>query len=129
MAFTTPFSPTTSTPRLLRGVLRSAAIGRNGAPFHWTSDYVGPTGDARGTSFGVWNYSEFLGFGVSAIATRHYGAGTWTDVSHAADCPALDAWRQASNEAGKVLTPAPWPLADCPANFGNSDIVSATTAR
>jgi hypothetical protein len=129
MAFTTPFRPTTSTPRLLRGVLRSAAIGRNGAPVRWTTDYVGPTGDARGTSFGVWNYSEFLGFGVSAIATRRYGAGTWTDVSRAADCPAIDAWRQASNEAGKVLTPAPWPLADCPANFGNSDIVSATTAR
>ena len=40
-----------------------------------------------------------------------------------------DAWRQASNEADKVLTPAPWPLADCPANFGNSDVVSATTGR
>lgn len=128
-AFTTPSSPTTSTPRLLRGVLRSAAIGRGGAPVGWITNHAGPTGDTRGTSFGVWNYAEFLGFGVSAIATRRYGAGTWTDVSRTADCPAIDAWRQASFETGHVLTPAPWPLADCPANFGNSDIVSATTAR
>jgi hypothetical protein len=129
MAYTTPLSPTTSTPRLLRGVLRSAAIGRGGAPGRWSTDFVGPTGDTRGTSFGVWNYPEFLGFGVSVVATRHYGAGAWTDVSRAAHCPAIDAWRQASFEAGRVLTPAPWPLADCPANFGNSDIVSATTGR
>jgi len=128
-AFTTPSSPTTSQPRLLRGVLRSAAIGRGGAPVGWITNHEGRSGDTRGTSFGVWNYPEFLGFGVSAIATRRYGAGTWTDVSHTADCPAIDAWRQASNEADKVLTPAPWPLADCPANFGNSDVVSATTGR
>jgi hypothetical protein len=24
--------------------------------------------------------------------------------------------------------PAPWPLGDCPANFGNNDISGATTA-
>jgi hypothetical protein len=128
-AFSTPISPTTSQPRLLHGVLRSAPIGRGGAPVRWTTDYVGPSGDTRGTSFGVWNYPEFLGFGVSAIATRRYGAGAWTDVSRAADCPAIDTWRQASFEAGRVLTPAPWPLADCPANFGNSDIMAATTGR
>ena len=128
-AFISPFSPSTLEPRMLRGVLRSAVIGRHGAPVGWTTRYVGPSGDARGTSFAVWNYPEFLGFFVYAIATRHYGAGAWTDVSRAADCPAIDAWRQASFEADLVLTPAPWPQADCPANFGNSDIVSATTAR
>jgi hypothetical protein len=127
-AFTTPFSTTTSDPRLLQGVLRSAAIGRGGAPVGWTTNYVGRSGDARGTSFAVWNYPEFLGFYVYAIATRRYGAGAWTDVSRTADCPAVDAWRQASLEADKVLTPAPWPQADCPAKFGNSDIASATTA-
>lgn len=128
-AFSTPFRPTTSEPRLMYGVLRSAAIGRGGAPVGWTTNHVGRSGDARGTTLGVWNYPEFLGFGVSAIATRGYGAGAWTDVSHTADCPAIDAWRQASLEADRVQTPAPWPLADCPVNFGNSDIVSATTGR
>jgi hypothetical protein len=128
-AFSTPFRPTTAKPRLMYGVLRSAAIGRGGAPVGWTTNHVGRSGDARGTTLGVWNYPEFLGFGVSAIATRRYGAGAFTDVSRTANCPAIDAWRQASLEADRVLTPAPWPLADCPANFGNSDIVSATTGR
>ncbi|KAB2343700.1 sialidase family protein [Actinomadura rudentiformis] len=127
-AYTTPFSPTTANPRLFRGVLRSAAM-RHGEPTRWRTDYAGPTGDARGTSFVTWNYPEFLGYHVSAIATRRYGAGAWTDVARAADCPAMDVWRQKSLEALKPLTPAPWPLAECPAKFGNSDIVSATTAR
>lgn len=128
-AFTSPFSPTTLEPRMMRGALRSAVIGRHGAPGDWTTKYTGRSGDARGTSFAAWNYPEFLGFYVYAIATRRYGAGAWTDVSRTADCPAIDAWRQASLEADRVQTPAPWPQADCPANFGNADIVSATTAQ
>jgi len=128
-AFISPFRSTTLEPRMLRGVLRSAVIGRHGAPRDWTTRYEGPSGDARGTSLAVWNYPEFLGFYVYAIATRRYGAGAWTDVSRTADCPAIDAWRQASLEADTVQTPAPWPQADCPANFGNADLASATTAR
>jgi hypothetical protein len=127
-AFTTPFTMTTSTPRLLHGVLRSAAVGPGGAPSDWTTDYVGRSGDARGTGFADYNYEELLGFYISAIATRTYGAGVWADVSRTADCPAIDAWREASLKALQVITPAPWPLADCPANFGNADIMSATTA-
>jgi hypothetical protein len=128
-AFTSPFSPTTLAPRMMRGALKSAVIGRHGAPGGWTTRYVGRSGDSRGTSFAVWNYPEFLGFFVNTIATRRYGTGAWTDVSHAADCPVIDAWRQASLAADSVQTPAPWPQADCPANFGNSDLASATTAR
>jgi hypothetical protein len=128
-AFTSPFRPTTLEPRMMRGVLRSAVIGRHGAPGDWTTRYTGRSGDARGTSFAVWNYPEFLGFYVYAIATRHYGAGAWTDASRTAHCPAIDAWRQASLDADKVQTPAPWPQTDCPANFGNADLASATTAR
>jgi len=125
---TTPFAATTSTPRLLHGVLLSAVTGPDGAPADWVTDYVGPSGDARGTGLGQYNFEEFLGFYIGAIATDSYGAGVWTDVSRAADCPAMDAWREASYKAGTVVTPAPWPLADCPASFGNSDIRSATTA-
>jgi len=126
-AFTTLFPTTTSTPRMEHGTLLSAAIGAGGAPTGWTTEFVGPSGDARGTSQGRILYNEFLGDYVYAIATRDYGAGVWTDVPNTADCPAMDAWRQASFNAGHKVFPAPWPL-DCPANFGNNDISSATTA-
>jgi hypothetical protein len=127
-AFTTPFSMTTATPRLEHGVLLSAAVGAGGAPTGWTTEFVGPSGDARGTSQGRILYNEFLGDYVYAIATRDYGAGVVTDVPNTSDCPAMDAWRQASFDAGHLVFPAPWPLADCPASFGNNDISSATTA-
>jgi hypothetical protein len=127
-AFTTPFANTTGTPRLEHGVLRSSAIGAGGAPTGWTTEFVGASGDARGTSQGRILYNEFLGDYVYAIGTRTYGAGVWTDVPNTADCPAMDAWRQASFTAGHLVFPAPWPLGDCPANFGNNDISSATTA-
>jgi hypothetical protein len=127
-AFTTPFSTTTATPRLEHGVLRSAAIGAGGAPGGFATEFVGQSGDARGTTQGRILYNEFLGDYVYAIATRTYGVGVWTDVPNTADCPAMDAWRQASFTAGHRVFPAPWPLGDCPANFGNNDISSATTA-
>ena len=126
-AFTAPFQTTTANPRPEHGVLQTAAIGAGGAPGAWTTAYSGPLGDARGTSQGRILYNEFLGDYVYAIATRDYGAGVWTDVRRTADCPAIDAWRQQSSDAGHVVLPAPWPLGSCPATFGNNDIFSATT--
>jgi hypothetical protein len=127
-AFTAPFSTTTATPRPEHGVLRSAAIGAGGVPGAFSTEFTGTSGDARGTAQGRILYNEFLGDYVYAIGTRTYGAGVWTDVPNTADCPAMDAWRQASFNAGQRVFPAPWPIGDCPANWGNSDISSATTA-
>jgi hypothetical protein len=107
------FANTTGTPRLEHGVLRSAATGAGGAPTGWTTEFVGASGDARGTPQGRILYNEFLGDYVYAIGTRTYGAGVWTDVPNTADCPAMDAWRQASFDAGHRVFPAPWPLGDC----------------
>ena len=126
-AFTQPFQTTTANPRPEHGVLQSAPIVAGGGPGAWTTEYTGPFGDARGTSQGRILYNEFLGDYVYAIATRDYGAGVWTDTRRTADCPAMDAWRQQSSDAGHVVLPAPWPLGDCPAVFGNNDIFSATT--
>jgi hypothetical protein len=127
MAFQTPFQETTASPRLLHGVLRQASIGTDGAPGAWTTVYTGPLGDARGTSQGRILYNEFLGDYVYAIATTTYGTGVWTDVRDAADCPAMDDWRQRSYEAGRRVFPAPWPIGDCTGSFGNNDIWAATT--
>jgi hypothetical protein len=127
MALGEPFQDTTANPRPLHGVLLTASIGGDGAPGAWTTVYNGPTGDARGTSQGRILYNEFLGDYVYAIATSTYGAGVWTDVRRTVDCPAMDDWRQRSYDAGHRVFPAPWPLGDCPSDFGNNDIFSATT--
>src|SRR5260370_39536349 len=110
------------------GVLLSSPIGAGGAPTGFTAEFVGKSGDARGTSQGRILYNEFLGDYVYAIATRTYGAGVWTDLQNTADCPAMDACRQASFNARHRVLPAPSPPRDCPANFGNNDILGATTA-
>jgi len=100
-----------------------------GAPGTWTTEFSSSTGDLRGTSQGRILYNEFFGDYVYAIATRTYGAGVWTGTERTADCPAMDAWRKASFDAGhRILPGAPWPLGDCPdQRFGNNDIFSATT--
>jgi hypothetical protein len=130
MGWGQPFQTTTASPRPEHGVLRMASIGANGAPGAFTTLYEGPFGDARGSSQGRILYNEFLGDYVYAIATRTYGMGVWTEVRRTADCPAMDAWRQQSHDAGHLVFPAPWALGgvgDCPASFGNNDIFGATT--
>ncbi len=127
MAYGAPFQATTASPRPEHGVLRSATIGANGAPGAFTTLFDGPFGDARGSSQGRILYNEFLGDYVYAIGTRTYGMGVWTEVRRTADCPAMDTWRQQSFDAGHQVFPAPWPLGDCSASFGNNDIFGATT--
>jgi len=126
MGFTAPFQFTTANPRPVRGVFLSSPIGPNGAPSGWTTVHEAPAGDAR-ASGGVGFGREFLGDYVYAIATRTYGAGTWTDARSSVDCPAVDQWRQQSLDAGIRVIPAPWPLAVCPNDFGNIKIYSVTT--
>jgi hypothetical protein len=63
---------------------------------------------------------------VYAAASRTYGVGVWSDASDAAVCPAVQSWRAASFAAGQLVVPGPWPLADCPATFGNVQIRAAT---
>ena len=126
MGFTAPFQTTTANPRPVHGVLRSAALGADGAPTGWTTLYDGPTGDARGSG-GLGVNREFLGDYVYAVATRTYGAATWTDTRRISNCPAVDTYRQNSLNSGALALPAPWVIADCPPAFGNTDIWSATT--
>jgi hypothetical protein len=124
-AFTTPFQPTTATPRSLVGVVLSATAGVTGPTGAFTEIHRSVPGDPRGSTQNNL-VGEFLGDYVYAAATRTYGAAVWNDTRFAADCPAIDAYRQAL-ENGQAAT-APAVQQQCPATFGNSDIWAFTTA-
>jgi hypothetical protein len=116
-------------PRRYHGVFRKAAIGANGTPLSWSTLEVGPTGDIRASYPGHDIYQERVGDYVYAAASRTYGVGVWSDVSDASVCAAVQNYRHISFDAGhRVLPGAPWPLADCPANWGNVQIRAATSA-
>ena len=124
-AFTTPYRPTTATPRSLVGVVLQAAAGATGPTGAFTEIHRSVPGDPRGSSQNNL-VAEFLGDYVYAVATRTYGAAVWNDTRNAADCPAIDAWRQSLEDGNPIARPAP--QQDCPPTFGNSDIWSFTTA-
>jgi hypothetical protein len=122
-AFTTPYQPTTGTPRSLVGVVLHADTGGAAPTGAFTELHRGAPGDPRGSSQNDL-VGEFLGDYVYAAASRTYGAAVWNDVRNAADCPAIDAYRQAL-ENGQTVT-APAPEQECPPAFGNSDIFGGT---
>ena len=62
----------------------------------------GASGDARGSSQNNLA-AEFLGDYVYAAATRTYGTAVWNDVRNAADCPAIDEFRQELHEEAVAL--------------------------
>jgi hypothetical protein len=152
-AFTTPFRNDTTSPRNLVGVVKHADVA-GGSVGAFTEIHRSPGGDPRGSSQNNLA-AEFLGDYVYAAATRTYGAAVWNDTRAAADCPAIDTYRQAlHNEAVAAGAPvaepeeprgtedairgsektqepgavAPAPQQQCPANFGNSDIFGGTYA-
>ena len=124
-AFTTPFQPTTATPRSLVGVVLHAPVSAAGATGSFTPANRGESGDPRGSSANALT-DEFLGDYVYAAATSTYGVAVWNDARNAADCPAIDAYRQALQNGAAATAPDVQKV--CPLNFGNSDIFSFTTA-
>jgi hypothetical protein len=123
-AFTTPYQATTATLRSLVGVVMHADVA--GATGTFTELHRAAAGDPRGSSQNNL-VGEFLGDYVYAAASRTFGAAVWNDARNAADCPAIDAWRQAL-ATGDTSVPRPAPQQDCPATFGNSDIFGGTYA-
>src|SRR6476646_10094568 len=124
-AFTTPFQTTTATPRALVGVVNHADSGGTAPTGAFGPLNRGATGDPRASSANALT-DEFLGDYVYAAATRTYGAAVWNDTSRGADCPAIDAYRQALQNGEAAAAPPVQQV--CPLNFGNSDIFSFTTA-
>jgi hypothetical protein len=118
-AFTTPFRDDTSSPRGLVGVVKLASVSGGGTVGSFATVHRGATGDPRASSQNNL-VMEFLGDYVYAVATNTYGAAVWNDVRNAADCPAIDAYRQSFQTGGSL--PAPAVQSACPPTFGNSDI-------
>ncbi len=123
-AFLTPWQTTTAAARPMQGVMRSSTVS-GGAPVGFSDLHRGTIGDARGSSANSLT-GEFLGDYNYAVATRTFGVGIWNDVRNAADCPAVDAYRQSLADGTSV--PRPAPNVDCPPTFGNSDIITFSTA-
>jgi hypothetical protein len=119
MNFLQPWQSTTAAPRLFQGVVRHADVAPNGSIGGWTDLNRGATGDARGSSANALT-DEFLGDYDYAFATRDFGVAVWNDARNAADCPAIDAYRQSLVDGNPIPRPAPG--TDCPATFGNTDI-------
>ncbi|MDX6485092.1 MAG: hypothetical protein QOF43_245 [Gaiellaceae bacterium] len=114
-AFFAPWQPTNADPRLMQAVTRHAEVARtSGAVGLFGAPSRGGSGDARGSSTNSLA-GEFLGDYNYAVATRDGGITLANDVSLAADCGPIDAYR-----AG--LASKPQEETECPLNFGNSDI-------
>jgi hypothetical protein len=132
MAFMQPWQSTNTTPRLFQGVVRHADVNpATGAIGAWSDIHRAPTGDARGSSANAL-VDEFLGDYDYTFATNGFVVAVWNDARNAADCPAIDAYRDdvADGTAAGVSTDPtrPAPEQQCPATFGNTDIFGGSYA-
>ena len=127
MNFLQAWQSTTALPRLFNGVVRHADVDRDsGAVGAWGDLHrAARTGDARASSANALT-DEFLGDYDYAFATDAGVVAVWNDARDAADCPAIDTYRQklvdgtATSDADDPARPAP--NNNCPATFGNTDI-------
>jgi hypothetical protein len=132
MSFLQPWQSTNSAPRLFQGVVRHADVNpATGAIGAWSDIHRAPTGDARGSSANAL-IDEFLGDYDYAFATNDFVVAVWNDARNAADCPAIDVYRDDvanGTAAGTSTDPTrPAPKQDCPATFGNTDIFGGSYA-
>jgi hypothetical protein len=114
-----PWRSTTADSRRMRGVVRQGT----GTPTVWADLHRGAIGDNRGSSANSLT-TEFLGDDNYAVATNTFGAAVWVDVRNAADCPAIDAYRQSLVTGPAIARPEP--QQDCDPQFGNTDTFGGT---
>jgi hypothetical protein len=122
--FSDPFRNDTTSTRQFVGVTRHADVAGTTLGGLATLDR-GSVGDARGSSSNAL-IDGFIGDYNTVAATNAGAVSVFNDARDAADCPAIDAFRQAT--VGGTAGAPPAPATACPATFGNTDIWSAAVS-
>jgi hypothetical protein len=124
-AFLQPFQTSALTPaRNFQGVLRMGSVS-SGVVTNLTTVSRGAIGDARASAANSL-VDGFLGDYNTVVANDNGAVAVYNDARNAADCPAVDQFREAL-VSGQTAT-APAPATDCPdQTFGNTDIFAATS--
>jgi hypothetical protein len=122
--FSDPFRSDTTSTRQFVGVTRHADVAGTALGGLTTLDR-GSVGDARGSSSNAL-IDEFIGDYNTVAATNAGAVSVFNDARSAADCPAIDAFRQAT--FGGTADAPPAPATACAATFGNTDIWSAAVS-
>ncbi len=122
--FLQPWQPSALSPaRNVQGVVRKASLAGI-SPAAFGTVHRGAIGDARGSSANGL-VAEFFGDYNYVSATFDFAVAVWNDAREAADCTAIDTYRQ-NLITGTTPNPVPEPNNQCPQTdasaFGNTDI-------
>jgi hypothetical protein len=122
--FSDPFQTDTTSTRQFVGVTRHADVSGTALTGLSTLDR-GSVGDSRASSSNAL-IDGFIGDYNTVAATNAGAVSVFNDARDAADCAAIDAFRQATVDGTAGAPPAP--ATDCMPTFGNTDIFSAAVS-
>jgi hypothetical protein len=122
--FSDPFQTDTTSTRQFVGVTRHATVAGTGLSGLSTLDR-GTVGDSRASSSNAL-IDGFIGDYNTVAATNAGAVSVFNDARDAADCPQIDAFRQATVDGTAGAPPAP--ATACDPTFGNTDIWSAAVS-
>jgi hypothetical protein len=122
--FSDPFRNDTTNTRQFVGVTRHADVTGTTLGGLTTLDR-GAAGDSRASASNAL-IDGFIGDYNTVAATNTGAVSVFNDARNALDCPAVDAFRQATVAGTAGAAPAPG--IDCGPTFGNTDIFSAAAS-
>jgi hypothetical protein len=122
--FSDPFRNDTTSTRQFVGVTRHADVTGTSLGGLTTLDR-GVAGDSRASASNAL-IDGFIGDYNTVAATNAGAVSVFNDARNAVDCPAVDAFRQATVAGTAGAAPAPG--TDCGPTFGNTDIFSAAAS-
>jgi hypothetical protein len=119
--FLDPFRNDETSSRRFQGVVRHATVDGADLGAFSTVDR-GQVGDARASSANAL-IDEFLGDYNTVVATNDGAVAVFNSAENGEVCSAINDYRQAIVDGTAGAAPAPG--TDCPATFGNTDIIAA----